>query len=303
MRSSYLLDRHQTESKLAEERFRNFKVQPLSYQYPLEFKAVLNEYQLDPNRKTKSGLKAAIIREKGVNGDREMAYSLWLAGFDVKDVHMTDLVSGREDLRDVQMIVFVGGFSNSDVLGSAKGWAGSFLFNERAKSALDNFYAREDTLSLGVCNGCQVIMELEKIYPGMKNHPKMHHNASGKFESAFVNVDILPNSTVMFGSLSGSRLGIWLAHGEGKFELPEKEDNYIIPVKYSYKDFPGNPNGSDFAAAAVASKDGRHVAIMPHLERSIFPWNWPYYENKTEDQITPWIVPFVNAKNWVKEHK
>ncbi|MEQ9022370.1 MAG: phosphoribosylformylglycinamidine synthase subunit PurQ, partial [Pseudomonadales bacterium] len=138
-------------------------------------------------RKGKSGVKAAIIREQGVNSDREMAYALWLAGFDVKDVHMTDLITGREDLSEVNMIVFVGGFSNSDVLGSAKGWAGSFLFNEKAKAALDAFYAREDTLSLGVCNGCQLMMELGLIYPEMgDNHPKMHHNNSEKFECGFV---------------------------------------------------------------------------------------------------------------------
>ena len=303
MQSSYQMDKHQTRPELAEKRFANYKLQSLQYQFSDSFKGTFSSYGIDPDRKTSSGIKAAIIREKGVNGDREMAYSLWLAGFDVKDVHMTDLITGREDLSDVQMIVFVGGFSNSDVLGSAKGWAGSFLFNERAKETLNNYYAREDTLSLGVCNGCQVVMELEKIYPEMENHPKMHNNASGKFESSFVNVDILPNDTVMFGSMEGYRLGIWLAHGEGKFELPGSESDYVIPVKFSYEEFPGNPNGSDHAAAAVASKDGRHVAIMPHLERSIFPWNWAHHNNKSKEEVTPWIEPFINAKNWLKDHK
>ncbi|MBV6648011.1 MAG: phosphoribosylformylglycinamidine synthase, partial [Cyclobacteriaceae bacterium] len=301
MKSSFLLDQQQNKPGHAEDRYANYKKQPLSYVFPEKFDGQFSSFGIDLNRKDQSGIKAAIIREKGVNGDREMAYSLWMAGFDVKDVHMTDLVSGRENLAEVQMIVFVGGFSNSDVLGSAKGWAGSFLFNSKAKKALDDFYNREDTLSLGVCNGCQAMMELERVYPEMQNHPKMQHNTSGKFESSFINVDILPNETVMFGPMAGSRLGIWLAHGEGRFDLPGDEQDYVIPVKYSYSEFPGNPNGSDFATAAVASKDGRHVAIMPHLERSIFPWNWAHYENKIAHEVSPWIEPFVNARNWIKE--
>ncbi len=301
MRSSYLLDKKQTRSHLADKRFENYATQPLRYQFPPTFTGSFSSYGIDLDRRSGSGVRAAIIREKGVNGDREMAYSLWMAGFDVKDVHMTDLASGREDLKDVNMIVFVGGFSNSDVLGSAKGWAGSFIFNERAKRALDSFYDRDDTLSLGVCNGCQLMMELEKVYPSMADHPKMEFNASGKFESAFVNVDILPNNSVLFSTMVGSRLGIWLAHGEGRFVLPGDESDYLIPVKYSYSEFPGNPNGSDFGAAAVCSENGRHVAIMPHLERSIFPWNWAHYEDKMSHEVSPWIEPFVNARNWVKE--
>ncbi len=303
-RTSFLFDQAQSEKSHAEKRFSNYKNQPLSYSFPESFTGKLDSLGLDPNRKTRSGIKAAIIREKGVNGDREMAYALFLAGFDVKDVHMTDLVSGREDLSDVNMIVFVGGFSNSDVLGSGKGWAGSFVFNEKAKSALDNFYKRSDTLSLGVCNGCQVAMELGLIYPEMgENHPKMQHNSSGKFESAFVDVVIGENETVMFKSLSGSRLGIWMAHGEGRFQLPGKAEDYIIPVKYAYDSFPGNPNGSDFSAAAVASKDGRHVAIMPHLERSLFTWNWPNNREFDGAEVSPWMEPFANAKKWIKNHQ
>ncbi len=303
-KTSHLLDREQSKPEWADLRFNNFKKQPLDYQFPEQYTGKFADYGIDAKRRSSSGIKAAIIREKGVNGDREMAYTLYLAGFDVKDVHMTDLVSGREDLTDVQVIVFVGGFSNSDVLGSAKGWAGSFLYNEKAKAALDNFYQREDTLSLGVCNGCQVMMELGLLYPEMgDNHPKMHHNISGKFESAFVNVDILANNSVMFGSLANSKLGIWLAHGEGQFVLPGTPEDYNIPVKYSYEAFPGNPNGSSFATAAVASRDGRHVAIMPHLERSIFTWNWAHNEPIKEHEVSPWIEPFVNARKWVEENK
>ncbi len=298
-KTSHLLDSAQSEPAHADHRANNYKLQPLKYQFNESFTGTYASLGLVPSRKTASGIKAAIIREQGVNGDREMAYALFLAGFDVKDVHMTDLISGRENLSDIDMIVFVGGFSNSDVLGSAKGWAGSFLFNEKAKASLDAFYQRPDTLSLGVCNGCQAMMELGVIYPEMKDHPKMHHNSSGKFESAFLSVDIQPNDTIMFGSMANTTLGIWVAHGEGKFQFSESEDNYAVPIKYSYKEFPGNPNGSDFGTAAVASKDGRHIAMMPHLERSLFPWNWPHNREIRGTQVTPWIEPFINARKWI----
>ena len=234
-----------------------------------------------------------------------MAYAMHLAGFDVKDVHMTDLITGREDLSEVNFIVFVGGFSNSDVLGSAKGWAGAFLYNEKAKKALDNFYSREDTLSLGVCNGCQLMMELGLLYPELgQQHPKMHHNASGKFESSFLSVNIPKNNSIMLNSLEGTSLGIWVAHGEGKFELPNSETNYNIVSKYAQKNYPGNPNGSDYDVAALSSVDGRHLAMMPHLERAIFPWNWPHYEaSRQTDEVSPWIEAFYNAYKWVGDNK
>ena len=248
-------------------------------------------------------IRAAIIREKGTNGEREMAYSLYLAGFDVKDVTMTDLISGRETLEDVNMIVYCGGFSNSDVLGSAKGWAGAFLFNPKAKEALDKYYAREDTLSLGVCNGCQLMMELNLINPEHKKNGKMLHNDSHKFESRFLGVTVPTNRSVMLGSLSGSKLGIWVAHGEGKFSLPYDEDKYNVVAKYSYDEYPGNPNGSTGAVAALASADGRHLAMMPHLERAIFPWQCGFYPaSRRKDEVTPWIDAFINARRWVEQH-
>jgi phosphoribosylformylglycinamidine synthase len=298
-RSSYLLDKKQSGEKLALERFTNYKNQPLQYSFASGWEGKFATLGLDPFRTTKGKATAAIIREKGVNGDREMAYSLWLAGFEVKDIHMTDLISGREDLTDVQMIVFVGGFSNSDVLGSAKGWAGAFLYNPKAKQALDAFYARRDTLSLGVCNGCQLMIELGLITPDHTEKPKMGHNASHKFESSFVNVTIPKNTSVMLGSLSGQRLGVWLAHGEGKFNLPQGEQGYHFAMKYSYTTYPGNPNGSDFATAGIASEDGRHLAIMPHIERSLKPWNWAHYPSELNDDFTPWMEAFVNARRWV----
>lgn len=300
--SSYLLDRKQSGKACAKARFENYKEQPLEFSFGKDFNGKFSKYGISPDRRERTGARAAIIREKGVNGDREMAYSLYLAGFDVKDVHMTDLMSGRETLQDVNMIVFVGGFSNSDVLGSAKGWAGGFMFNETARKALDAFYARPDTLSLGICNGCQCVVELGLIYPGHEQKPKMLHNESHKFESEFVTVNIPENNSVMFGSLSGSKLGIWVAHGEGKFSLPYAEEKYNIIAKYNYDAYPANPNGSDYSTAGICSADGRHLAMMPHLERAIFPWQWAEYprDRKNSDQVSPWIEAFVNARKWVE---
>ncbi len=303
--SSYLLDCKQSGEKSAAARFNNYKEQPLQIKFNDDFTGKMAQYGISADRRKPSGIKAAIIREKGVNGDREMAYSLYLAGFDVKDVHMTDLISGRETLEDINMIVYCGGFSNSDVLGSAKGWAGGFLWNEKAKASLDKFYTRKDTLSLGICNGCQLMVELGLLTPDHEKKPKMRHNDSHKFESEFTSLTIPENNSVMFGSLSGSKLGVWVAHGEGKFELPYDIDKYNVIAKYSYDAYPANPNGSPFAVAGIATNDGRHLAMMPHLERAIFPWQWGYYptKRKNEDQVTPWIEAFVNARKWVEQHK
>ena len=306
-KTSYLLDRKQSFNGKAAERFANYKNQPLEMVFPKSFTGKLSQYGLNPDRWKDSQLstlnsqlpKAAIIREKGTNGEREMAYMLYLAGFDVKDVMMTDLITGRETLEEVNLIVFCGGFSNSDVLGSAKGWAGAFLFNPKAKEALDKFYARKDTLSLGICNGCQLMVELGLT--GAKG-AKMLHNDSHKFESEFISLSIPQNNSVMFGSLSGSKLGLWVAHGEGKFHLPEPESAYNIIAKYNYPGYPANPNGSDYNVAGICSADGRHLCMMPHLERAFFPWQNAWYPaDRKNDEVTPWIEAFVNARRWIEQ--
>ena len=364
-KTSYLLDRKQSFNGKARERYENYKQQPLEMKFNPGFTGTLQQYGLNPDRwkdaqpSTPTTPKAAIIREKGTNGEREMAYCLYLAGFDVKDVMMTDLISGRETLEDINMIVFCGGFSNSDVLGSAKGWAGAFLFNPKAKEALDRFYARKDTLSLGICNGCQLMVELGLIENGelgmengelrmengelrMENYDysqggnadnkcnhnsqsttlnsqsptinsqsstlnsqkiKMLHNDSHKFESEFITLQIPQNQSVMFGSLSGNKLGLWVAHGEGKFSLPEAESAYNVVAKYNYHGYPANPNGSDYDVAGICSKDGRHLCMMPHLERAVFPWQCGWYPlSRRMDEVTPWIEAFVNARKWVEAH-
>jgi phosphoribosylformylglycinamidine synthase len=296
--TSYLLDRIQRPKGHAEIRKENIFKQPLEYKFQPKFDGKLSTYKVDPKRRTSTRIKAAIIREKGVNSDREMAYALYVAGFDVKDVHMTDLMTGREDLSEVNLIVFVGGFSNSDVLGSAKGWAGAFLYNPKAKAALDNFYKRKDTLSLGVCNGCQLMMEMGLLYPDWKE--KMHHNGSGKFECSFINLTIPKNNSVMLKSYEGAQIGVWMAHGEGQFVLPADQSKYEVAANYTQPEYPGNPNDSNFAVAALSSRDGRHLAIMPHIERSLFPWNWPHYPtDRKADEVGPWFEAFANAREWV----
>lgn len=294
-KTSFLLDSKQSKNGMAEERYNNYKHQPLSYDFPEHFtglKPVLDSNSPRP--------KAAIIREKGSNSEREMANAMYLAGFDVKDVHMTDLISGRETLEDIQFIGTVGGFSNSDVLGSAKGWAGAFLYNEKAKNALDKFFARPDTLSIGICNGCQLFMELELINPDHEIHGKMEHNTSQKHESNFVSVKIQDNNSVMLSSLAGATLGVWISHGEGKFKLPYTEDQYQIVSKYAYEEYPHNPNGSDFNTAMMCDKTGRHLVTMPHIERSVFQWHWAHYPAGRKDEVSPWLDAFVNARKWIE---
>ena len=293
--TSFLLDLKQTKNNKAQERFKNFANQPLQYNFPKQFFGKKPELNSDKKRPL-----AAIIREKGSNSEREMANAMYLAGFDVKDVHMTDLISGRETLEDIQFIGAVGGFSNSDVLGSAKGWAGAFLYNEKAKTALANFLKREDTLSVGICNGCQLFMELEVINPEHKIHGKMLHNESHKHESIFTSVTIEKNNSVMLSNFEGTTLGVWVSHGEGKFSLPMDEENYNIVSKYAYDSYPANPNGSDYNTAMMCDKTGRHLVMMPHIERSTFPWNWAFYPKDRTDEVSPWLQAFVNAREWVE---
>ncbi|HET8803914.1 MAG TPA: phosphoribosylformylglycinamidine synthase, partial [Aequorivita sp.] len=309
-RTSYLLDKNQSGEKLAKQRFDNYKNQPLKFEFPKNFDGkfpVIERSRNDASAGFDSAQptnrpKAAVIREKGSNSEREMAYMMHLAGFDVKDVHMTDLIEGRETLEDIKLLVAVGGFSNSDVLGSAKGWAGAFLYNKKANMALKNFFAKDDTLSLGVCNGCQLFVELGLLNPDDDEKPKMLHNETGKFECVFTSVKIQENNSVMLSSFAGNTLGIWSAHGEGKFSFPNDENNYNIVAKYGYDALPANPNGSDFNTAMMTDKTGRHLVMMPHLERSTFPWNWAFYpKDRKDDEVSPWVEALVNARKWIEK--
>ena len=303
-RSSYLLDRLQSGEECAATRYEQYKMQPLRFRIPDTFVGSTASLGLSATRTERSGIRAAILRDKGTNGEREMAYALYLAGFDVKDVHLTDLATGRETLDDIDFAVFCGGFSNSDVLGSAKGWAAGILHNDRARSAINRFYDRPDTLSLGVCNGCQLMAHLGLLYPDHTERHALLHNRSHKFESSFVTLDIPQNDSVMLGSLSGARIGVWVAHGEGRFDFPYEEARYRIAARYSYDSYPANPNGSQWGVAALTSADGRHLAMMPHPERSIFPWQCAHYPaDRRQDEVTPWMQAFVNARRWVESKR
>lgn len=303
-RSSYLLDRLQSGEECAATRYEQYKMQSLRFRIPDTFVGSTASLGLSATRTERSGVRAAILRDKGTNGEREMAYALYLAGFDVKDVHLTDLATGRETLDDIDFAVFCGGFSNSDVLGSAKGWAAGILHNDRARSAINRFYDRPDTLSLGVCNGCQLMAHLGLLYPDHTERHALLHNRSHKFESSFVTLDIPQNGSVMLGSLSGARIGVWVAHGEGRFDFPYEEARYRIAARYSYDSYPANPNGSQWGVAALTSADGRHLAMMPHPERSIFPWQCAHYPaDRRQDEVTPWMQAFVNARRWVESKR
>ena len=293
--TSYLLDLHQTPKHLARGRYEHYHEQPLSFIFPEFFHS--QRSNLPKGQK----IKAAIIRDQGSNSERELAHALFLAGFEVRDVHMTDLIEGRENLEDIRFLGAVGGFSNSDVLGSARGWAGSFLYNPKAKKALDAFFGREDVLSIGICNGCQLFMELDLINPDHAKKGRMIFNESYKHESAFTSVVIPENNAVMLHSLAGCNLGVWISHGEGNFDLPLLESQYNIVAKYGYDQYPSNPNGSDFNTAMMASADGRHLVTMPHIERSLFRWNWAYYPQDRKDEVSPWIEAFLNARKWLEK--
>ena len=286
------LNMRQMPSDLAQAQAQNAPLQPLRFDFPSSF----------PRTHSPRGTQeivAAVVREKGSNSECEMAYALHRVGFRVRDVHMSDIMEGREDLQDVRMLAFVGGFSHADVLGAGRGWAAMFQHCARASAILKQFYRRKDVLSLGVCNGCQLMGELSLLSP---THFHLQENASKRFECHFVSVRIAPSACVMLKPLEGAILGVWAAHGEGRFELPAKE-KACIPLRYLYADYPGNPNGSPEAMAGICSPDGRHLAMMPHMERSLFPSNWAYYpyERKKEEE-TPWMLSFLAAYHWLENN-
>ena len=285
--TSELFDRMQCAAPCAESRMRNLGHQPVVWS---------GREMVTPDiQKSDRRIRAAVIREKGVNGEREMAYALHAAGFEVIDVHTTDLCSGRENLRDVSLIVLCGGFTNSDVLGAARGWAAVLRENETARIALHDYFAREDTLSLGVCNGCQLMVEL-----GLFNTPaatvRLEPNESGKFESAFLSVGIPQNGSAMLGALSGMTAGVWVAHAEGRFVFSGMHEGFKVCARYRHDEYPGNPNGSEDRVAAICTPDGRHLAMMPHPERSILPRQCGFYPREwSDDRYTPWLEMFKNA--------
>jgi phosphoribosylformylglycinamidine synthase len=261
--------------------------------------------------------KVAIIREEGSNGDREMVSSFYLAGFEPWDVTVTDLLENRITLDQFRGVVFVGGFSYADVLDSAKGWAASIRFNKKVWDQFETFYHRPDTFSLGVCNGCQLAALLGWVpWRGISDElqPRFIHNKSGRFESRFSTVKILKSSSIMLAGMENSVLGIWVAHGEGHAYFPDKNmfkecEQELAPIRFVDDDanvteaYPFNPNGSPAGIAGLCSPDGRHLAMMPHPERAVLPWQWGWMpgEMKQSLEVSPWLRMFQNAREWCEK--
>ncbi len=259
--------------------------------------------------------KVAIIREEGSNSDREMTSAFFQAGFEPWDITMTDFLEGRVNLTDFKGVAFVGGFSYADVLDSAKGWAGVIRFNKKLLEKFQDFYSRNDTFSLGVCNGCQLLALLGWVpWRGIddKIQPRFIRNTSGRFESRFSTVKIFPSPSVMLRGMEGSVLGIWVAHGEGRAYFPDKkilrkiEEDNLAPVRYVDDNiditmkYPFNPNGSSLGIASLCSSDGRHLAIMPHPERTFLKWQWSWMPEDWDKELkaSPWLKMFQNARKW-----
>ncbi|KAK9744911.1 AIR synthase related protein, C-terminal domain [Popillia japonica] len=260
-------------------------------------------------------VKVAVLREEGTNGDREMAAALVRVGFKVWDVTMQDLLSGAITLDEFRGVIFPGGFSYADVLGSAKGWAASILFNEEIEHQFKKFVSRPDTFSLGVCNGCQLMALIGWVGhledPQGKPDIMLEHNKSERYECRWSTVKITKSQAIMLRGMDESIFGVWVAHGEGRFVFKDDRvyrdlvadkcvclryvDDYGAPTEA----YPMNPNGSVEGLAGICSKDGRHLAMMPHPERCVQPFQWPYMPRDwTNFQKSPWEKMFRNAYEW-----
>jgi phosphoribosylformylglycinamidine synthase len=306
--TSYQLERLQCNPQCAEEERKNIYDRPGMLYHVSFTPEPTPEKWMNATDKP----KVAIIREEGSNGDREMTSAFYMAGFEPWDVTMTDLLSGVVTLDMFRGIAFVGGFSYADVLDSAKGWAGVIRFNPQLWDQFERFYHRKDTFSLGVCNGCQLMALLGWVpWRGISGglQPRFIHNVSGRFESRFSTVKILPSPALMLQDMDGSELGVWVAHGEGRLYFPSEPEldsvirNDWAPIRYVDDngavtcDYPYNPNGSPMGIAALCSPDGRHLAMMPHPERAFLNWQWGYLPQGWDPKrVSPWLKMFQNAR-------
>jgi phosphoribosylformylglycinamidine synthase len=304
--TSYRMDLLQTNKKCVKQEYNlyekwnhvtreNFEIHP---KYDLNTHIIENYLLINQNKP-----KVVIIREEGSNGDREMASAFYTAGFDVYDICMNDFINNQVDLNDYQGIAFVGGFSYSDVFGAARGWYQVIISNPHIKAQFDNFYKRSDTFSLGVCNGCQ-LMSLLGWIPSCQ----LKQNKSKRFESRFNRVKINKTNSIMLKGIEDSILGIWSAHGEGRFVLNQTVTNNVIPLQYVNEKnkptqvYPHNPNGSELGIAALCSPNGRHLAMMPHPERCYLNWQKPINSDTSKtDQFNSWFLMFRNAYEWTKK--
>ncbi len=264
-------------------------------------------------------IPVAMLREEGSNGDREMAATFHAAGFEPWDVAMSDLLAGRITLDRFRGVVAVGGFAHADVLDAGKGWAGSIRFNRDLWGQFEAFLDRPDTFSLGVCNGCQLLALLGWVpWRGLEGtaQPRFIRNASGRFESRFATVTIKPSPSIMLRGMEGSTLGIWSAHGEGRALFPDPtiletvEAQGLAPLRFVddggavTESYPLNPNGSPRGIAGLCSPDGRHLAMMPHPERTSMIWNWGWMPREWRSlEASPWLRMFQNAREWCESRQ
>ncbi len=251
--------------------------------------------------------KVAILREQGVNSHYEMAAAFDRAGFEAVDVHMSDILAGRVSLEDMQALAACGGFSYGDVLGAGEGWAKSILFNDRAREQFETFFKRNDTLALGVCNGCQMLSTLKQLIPGTEHWPRFVTNRSERFEARFSLVEVQESQSIFLGDMAGSRMPIAVSHGEGRAEFanPQQqsqlEQSGQVALRYIdnwgevAKQYPANPNGSPKGITAVTSDDGRVTAMMPHPER-VFRTVANSWHPDEWGEDSPWMRMFRNAR-------
>jgi phosphoribosylformylglycinamidine synthase len=309
------LENRQMNPKLAKEQAKAHNRTGPSYHISFKPKATLPEF-LESDEKP----RVAIIREEGSNGDREMTSAFFAAGFEPWDVTMTDMLEGKVILDDFRGVVFVGGFTYADVLDSAKGWAGIIKFSPRLKEMFDEFYSRPDTFSLGVCNGCQLMTLIGWVpWKGIdeKKQPRFISNPSARFESRWTTVKILKSPSIMLKGMEDSILGIWVAHREGHLHCPDDKilsdisDSKLVPIVFvddkgaATEKYPFNPNSSPSGYTALCSPDGRHLAMMPHPERSFLLWQWPWIPDKLRSELStsPWLKMFQNAREWCEKNR
>lgn len=289
--------------------------------YKLSFKPEIAVPKRNPDSP-----RLAVVREEGSNGDREMVSSFHMAGFEVWDVTMSDICNGSISLSAFRGVVFVGGFSYADVLGSAKGWAAVCQMNDKARQEFEHFLSRDDTFSLGICNGCQLMgllgwVGIDPDAGASELCPTQGvcftHNTSERFESRFVTVKIEASPSIMLKGMEGSTLGVWVAHGEGRAEFRRPEilqsvlSQDLAPIRYVgdngsiTMEYPLNPNGSPDGIAAICSPNGRHLAMMPHPERCTLLWQWPWMPEdwKQDLKASPWLKMFCNAYDWCLDNK
>jgi len=248
--------------------------------------------------------KVAILREQGVNGQKEMAMAFHRAGFDSYDVHMQDILDGKIDLMDFQGMAACGGFSYGDVLGAGKGWANSILFHEKIKQNFIEYFADMHKFTLGVCNGCQMLSSLKEIIPGTGNWPKFLKNNSQQFEARFSSITIENGNSLFFEGMQGARIPVAIAHGEGRAVFtgngtPNIAASYVDNNGNNTQQYPFNPNGSEQAAAAVSNDSGNVLIMMPHPERVFRNVQMSWTPTKQGRDNSPWIKMFYNARKFI----